>query len=75
LPQVNILGEAGTVDTAYDLTKKVSPELVFLDIEMPGGNAFTLLDRLKPLTFEIIFITAYDNYTLNASSIALEIIF
>jgi two-component system LytT family response regulator len=65
-PQVNILGDAGTVDTAYELIRKSNPELVFLDIEMPGGNAFTLLDRLKPLNFEIIFITAYDNYTLKA---------
>lgn len=65
-PQVNIIGEAGTVDTAYALIKKINPELIFLDIEMPGGNAFTLLDRLKPLHFEIIFITAYDNYTLKA---------
>jgi len=65
-PQVEILGEAGTVDAAFELIRKTSPELVFLDIEMPGGNAFTLLDRLKPLNFEIIFISAYDNYTMKA---------
>lgn len=65
-PQIEIVGEAGTVDTAFELIKKSDPELVFLDIEMPGGNAFTLLDRLKPLNFEIIFISAYDNYTMKA---------
>lgn len=65
-PQVEVLGEAGTVDTAQALIQKTKPELVFLDIEMPGGNAFTLLDRLKPINFEIIFVSAYDNYTLKA---------
>lgn len=65
-PQVNICGEAGNIESAFNLIKKDGPELVFLDIEMPGGNAFTLLDRLKPFNFEIIFVTAYDNYTLKA---------
>lgn len=65
-PQVSVCGDAGTVDSAFDLIKKTNPELVFLDIEIPGGNAFTLLDRLKPFNFEIIFISAYDNYTLKA---------
>lgn len=65
-PQVEIIGEADTVDKAYTLIQKSKPELVFLDIEIPGGNAFTLLDRLKPINFEIIFVSAYDNYTLKA---------
>jgi two-component system LytT family response regulator len=50
-PQVDICGDAGNVDTALELIKKTKPELIFLDIEMPGGNAFTLLDKLKPLEF------------------------
>jgi two-component system, LytTR family, response regulator len=65
-PQVNLCGHAGTVDTAFELIQQVKPDLVFLDIEMPGGNAFNLLDRLKPFSFEVIFVTAYDNYTLKA---------
>lgn len=65
-PQVSIYGEAGNVDAAFDIIRKAKPELVFLDIEIPGGNAFTLLDKLKPVNFEIIFVTAYDNYTLRA---------
>lgn len=65
-PQVKLCGHAGSVDLAFELVKEVKPELIFLDIEMPGGNAFNLLDRLKPLTFEVIFVSAYDNYTLKA---------
>ncbi|CAN5471601.1 LytTR family DNA-binding domain-containing protein [soil metagenome] len=65
-PQVDICGEAGDVQTAFELIKRIPPQLVFLDIEIPGGNAFTLLDQLKPINFEIIFVTAYDSYTLKA---------
>lgn len=65
-PQITICGEATNVTAACELIKKAKPDIVFLDIEMPGGNAFTLLDQLKPVNFEVIFVTAYDNYTLKA---------
>jgi two-component system LytT family response regulator len=39
---------------------------VFLDIEMPFGNAFDLLDKLTPVNFQVIFVTAFDNYALKA---------
>ena len=65
-PQVSVCGEAGDVAAAFDLIKMKKPDLIFLDIEMPGGNAFTLLDQLKPIGFEVIFVSAYDNYTLKA---------
>lgn len=65
-PQINICGEANNVAAGCDLIREKSPDLVFLDIEMPGGNAFTLLDQLKPVNFEVIFVTAFDNYTLKA---------
>jgi len=65
-PRVNVIGEAGDITLAFELIRKTKPDLVFLDIEMPGGNAFTLLDKLKPFNFEVIFVTAYDNYSLKA---------
>lgn len=65
-PQVEIVGEAADVNSAYTLIVEVKPELVLLDIEMPYGNAFDLLDKLRPVDFEIIFITAFDNYGLKA---------
>lgn len=65
-PQVFLCGVAGSVNEAYDLINKTSPDLVFLDIEMPGGNSFNLLDKLKPFNFQVIFVTAYDKYTLKA---------
>jgi two-component system, LytTR family, response regulator len=65
-PQIVVAGEAGDARVAYTTIRELKPELVFLDIEMPYGNAFDLLDKLLPVDFEIIFITAFDDYTLKA---------
>lgn len=65
-PQVNHVGEADNIDEAINLIHQLQPELVLLDIEMPRGNAFDLLDRIMPVDFEIIFVTAFDAYTLKA---------
>lgn len=64
--EVTILGEAQSADDAELLIRELEPQLVFLDIEMPFGNAFQLLERIMPVKFEIIFITAFDNYVLKA---------
>jgi two-component system LytT family response regulator len=65
-PDVRITGEAVSAETAIPLIAANQPDLVFLDIEMPHGNAFDLLDKIMPINFEIIFITAFDAYTLKA---------
>jgi two-component system, LytTR family, response regulator len=65
-PDVKIIGSAGDANTAFQLIQELKPELVFLDIEMPNGNAFDLLDKLETIAFEIIFITAFENYSLKA---------
>ncbi|AEV99344.1 hypothetical protein A4D02_34075 [Niastella koreensis] len=65
-PDVRIIGEAVSAETAMPLIAETRPDLVFLDIEMPHGNAFDLLDKIMPIDFEIIFITAFDAYTLKA---------
>ena len=65
-PDVTIVGEAISAETAIPLIRDKNPDLVFLDIEMPYGNAFDLLDKIMPVNFEIIFITAFDDYTLKA---------
>ena len=59
-PQVTLLGEAGNAVKAVTLIKEVEPDLVFLDVEMPYGNGFDVLDRLLPVRFEVIFITAFN---------------
>lgn len=65
-PNVIIAGQADNAADGVTLIKEVSPDLVFLDIEMPYGSGFDLLDQLKPVHFEIIFITAFNNYSLKA---------
>jgi two-component system LytT family response regulator len=65
-PQVTICGNANSVENAVALITKTNPDLLFLDIEISGGNAFHLLDILPPAKFDIIFVTAYDSYLLKA---------
>jgi two-component system, LytTR family, response regulator len=65
-PEVSIIGQADGVDTATELIRKTGPDLVFLDIEMTQGNAFDLLNRLMPVDFQVIFVTAFDNHAIRA---------
>ncbi|MDQ3190734.1 MAG: LytTR family DNA-binding domain-containing protein, partial [Bacteroidota bacterium] len=65
-PEVSVIGMASSVDEAVTLISARQPELVFLDIEMPNGNGFTLFERVKTLNFEIIFTTAYEEYAIKA---------
>jgi two-component system, LytTR family, response regulator len=65
-PQVEVLGTAEGVETALAVIQDTRPDLLFLDIEMTQGNAFDLLNQLRPLTFQVIFITAFDNYAIRA---------
>jgi two-component system, LytTR family, response regulator len=65
-PEVTVAGKADNSRDGTELIRKIKPDLVFLDIEMPYGNAFDLLDRLKPFSFDVIFVTAFDNYSLKA---------
>ncbi|MEJ1222661.1 LytR/AlgR family response regulator transcription factor [Sediminicola sp. 1XM1-17] len=63
---VNVLGEAATIKDGLVLLEKNNPDIVFLDVEMPYGNAFDLLDQLPNRTFETIFVTAYNQYAMDA---------
>src|SRR5436190_18144808 len=63
---IEIAGTALSVDEGIMLIRGKKPDLVFLDIEMPGKNAFDLIDRLTPVNFEIIFVTAFEHYALKA---------
>ncbi len=63
---VNLLGEAATIKDGVKLIEESQPDLVFLDVEMPFGNAFDLLDKLPNRTFETVFVTAYNQYAMDA---------
>ena len=67
-PQVSIEGEAGTLEDAEILvgSLKGQIDLAFLDINLPDGQIFELLDKLRPLSFNVIFVTAFDQYAIKA---------
>jgi two-component system LytT family response regulator len=62
---VEVVGEAGNVDQAEEMIGSLTPELLFLDIQMPGGSGFDLLNRLEDLP-QVIFTTAYDEHAVRA---------
>ncbi len=63
---VDVLATADSVASAISEIDKHKPDLVFLDIEMPHGNGFTLFEKIPQPDFEVIFTTAYDQYAIKA---------
>jgi two-component system LytT family response regulator len=64
--EVKVEGIATNIADAETLVKSKTPDVVFLDIEMPGGTGFHLLERFEEIKFEIIFVTAYQEYAVKA---------
>lgn len=65
-PEVDVVGEAASVEEGLRVLADTQPDLVFLDVEMPFGTAFDLLDRLPERDFETVFVTAYAQYAREA---------
>lgn len=65
-PNVNVMGEASNVEEALVLIRNNDLDLVFLDVEMPYGNAFDLLDKVGDVDFQTVFVTAYNHYAIDA---------
>lgn len=65
-PQIEITGEAENIGDAYHLILEKKPDLVFLDIEMTGGNGFELLAKFTKIPFETVFVSSYGHYTIPA---------
>lgn len=64
--EVEILAECSNVPTGVAAINEYKPDVVFLDIDMPGYNGFQLLEFFKNVDFEIIFVTAYSEYAMQA---------
>lgn len=65
-PDIEIVGEAVDVDTAVQQVAALKPGLLFLDVQMPGADGFSLLERLEPPLPAVIFTTAYDEFAVKA---------
>ncbi|UII28485.1 LytTR family transcriptional regulator DNA-binding domain-containing protein [Fulvivirga maritima] len=63
--RVEIVGEAANADEAYEMINNLQPDLLFLDIQMPGKTGFELLEMLDNVP-QVIFTTAYDEFALKA---------
>jgi two-component system LytT family response regulator len=68
-PWIEIVGEAGTVAEAAKKVEQLAPGLLFLDIKMPGGSGFDLLDRLEQVP-QVIFTTAHDEHAVRAFEVS-----
>ena len=68
-PQVIVVGEAANADEAEDKIARLKPDLIFLDIQMPGRSGFELLESLEHLP-RVIFVTAFDTFALQAFEVS-----
>lgn len=67
--EIQIVGEAANADEAEEAIDALDPDLMFLDVQMPGGSGFDLLERLDAVPF-VVFSTAYDEYALEAFEVS-----
>lgn len=65
-PDVEVVAEAGDVESAAKRLGEVCPDLVFLDIQMPGGTGFDVLRRLGLTSAKVVFVTAHDEFAVKA---------
>jgi two-component system LytT family response regulator len=65
-PEVEVVDMVNSAAEGIESISRLKPSLVFLDIQMQGGSGFDLLERLKPVSFEVIFVTAFDQYAIRA---------
>lgn len=63
---VNIIAEADGMQTGIEVIEKYKPDVLFLDVQMPDGSGFRLLESLKEIDFDIVFTTAYDQFAIKA---------
>jgi len=64
--EITIIAEADDIDSGEKVVRETKPDLVFLDVKMRKGTGFDLLKQLGEVDFEVVFITAYDNYAIQA---------
>lgn len=64
--EVEIVGEADSVESGVELIQNLQPQLVLLDIDIKGGTGFHILQKVKPYNFALIFITAFNDYAIKA---------
>ncbi|MDX1652306.1 MAG: LytTR family DNA-binding domain-containing protein [Brumimicrobium sp.] len=64
--ELNIHKDANSVESAFNQIKAIKPDILLLDIQMPDGSGFDLLEKLENRDFEVIFVTAHEEYAIRA---------
>jgi len=65
-PEISVIDTANDADTAFEKINSLNPQLVFLDIKMPNKSGFDLLRMFPEINFEVIFVSAYNEYAITA---------
>jgi two-component system LytT family response regulator len=65
-PEIELVGKCNDPKESIRMISELKPDLIFLDIEMPWMNGFEILEQFDPIPFEVIFVTAYDQFALKA---------
>lgn len=69
-PDINIIGEADSVESGVEIVSKLNPQVIFLDIQMNDGTGFDMLEKLSEIngkvTSHVVFVTAYEHYAIKA---------
>lgn len=69
-PEISIIASAGTIGEGYEAIAEHQPDLLFLDVELPDGSGFDLLNKISPVNFKVIFITGHQEYALRAIKVS-----
>lgn len=67
---IQVIGEASSITDGFEKTITLKPQIVFLDISMPGGSGFEFLEKFNAIDFEIIFVTGYNDFVLDALKVS-----
>ncbi len=65
-PDVNVVGAAGSAELARNMVEEFNPDVVFLDIMMPGEDGFSFLESMNERKFQVVFTTAFREHALRA---------
>jgi two-component system, LytTR family, response regulator len=65
-PSLQVMETASSAADGLQMIQELHPQLVFMDVDMPGMTGFEVLKKLEPLSFEVVFVTAYNQYAMEA---------
>lgn len=63
---IEVIGEAFNVASGVDTINRLKPDVLFLDIELPDGKGFDILDKIDAGQYKVVFVTAYDDFAIKA---------